>query len=1365
MPTSRDHSPESQNVPSASGSPTPARKRDRFFAFFRRSPTPQPTVSKLASGSLSVTATHAYTSGEELAPDESDPAEGVPSPSLDLGSTSLSIAGQIPFNATSEVQRPKSPGLSTVQHPILSGELDHSEGASAVEPPVIIPPPSSGIKVALNFTQTLLKKLPDILDMGNPAKVVLGVAQTIIEIKEVVQDNMDAVDRRIASTGTQLHIVKTAIERYQDGESHPAMQKFQETLGQELGKLYQLKDGSAARKVADHEDEKNQIAEIFENVNEARERFQLEAGIRMYEKVDSIQQALKLDLRSLESLPKHPDVSGQRSEYFANSRDGETEYVLSWTEASSTLVLSIHAAAGMGKSTFAHHLGKELRSRKQLAASLFMSFVPPDWGPETLVRLIAGELGRIHPEAVPAIVEAIHTCSGSSLTMQQLFDSYICRPLLALRLGTPLIVVLDAFDEWKPHATFSKELIHLEPIRHLVKFVVLGRAELRSNDIKGVSIHSYSLPPASRSVMRCYFQTQLASVEWDGDKLEAHEADQLADKSNGWFVWASTVCSTMKDDFSEASPRQILEETLHSQLTIGHSDTLSELYKGTILRSFPTPRERKFMHKFIQAITVLKGLRALQTREPDESDKLVYPFGSSFHLSVAEFFQGESPMGDPSLNISIPASHEMMALACLHLLPKLFPPSDEVASEHHEAVARYAIQNWPTHVTGVGTPADPNVPVDWSSIPVLVRLHDIGWETVHRWGQSLLRFTIKREDLLLEIGFPPPELWRLLVYFGDCMLTTAILTIARGPGVACHQIAVQLCPSAVLTWCSFGMAHVVLSEIIYSPESCKKGITFIRHALQLEAAMGVETDDESDPKGTLASTIESGFVRYGGQVIGRTDIEEAISFLEGCLQHRPRGHDQRSEALRNLARCYRSRFGIGGVVEDLERALQLEREALELRPEGHRDRSQSLNNLASSLHQHFGITNDLHELEESIQLHREALELRPDGHLDRPQSLNNLANSLRDHFEMTKDLQKLDEAIHLHREALKLRPDGHPERIDTVNNLAIFLLGRSRVERHDRASPNNPNVSPTDCLLARLEWACPTPPGHYPYPDVVDSEETPRSGLPTSSLHSTSSVPLKSSTPSTSSVPLKSSTPSASSVPLKSSTPSTSSVTVTSPTLLTASGTIPSPTQSTSSGPVPPLTPPTSSVPVSSSFSFSAPVNPSPLPASSVRSDYHLPSDLPASNDSMQVNTLVQPGPVIQRYSPPPVTPAVQPKPTTEFPSLVPPLPVQATAPLNFSSPQDVTLSPHLLSGVATTFPTQLISGTTIAPPQEVLTEPDHSSFRFSQVTITPPQAAVPQPVHPSSQIAQTSIAPPRYQFHSQSAHPLKSFRRSRLLK
>ena len=41
-------------------------------------------------------------------------------------------------------------------------------------------------------------------------------------------------------------------------------------LMEQLAKLEQLREESVVRKIADYEDEKTRIAQIFENVNEAR---------------------------------------------------------------------------------------------------------------------------------------------------------------------------------------------------------------------------------------------------------------------------------------------------------------------------------------------------------------------------------------------------------------------------------------------------------------------------------------------------------------------------------------------------------------------------------------------------------------------------------------------------------------------------------------------------------------------------------------------------------------------------------------------------------------------------------------------------------------------------------------------------------------------------------------------------------------------------------------------------------------------------------------------------------------------------------------------------------------------------------------
>ncbi|RXW12216.1 hypothetical protein EST38_g13638, partial [Candolleomyces aberdarensis] len=140
-----------------------------------------------------------------------------------------------------------------------------------------------------------MKKLPEIVD-GNPVKMALSLAKTIIEIKDIVKENMDAVERRLASTGAQLEIVKKALDdpKTYDGEGNQWMKQFKSTLETELEELRQLSEEWLIRKVADHENEKGVIADIFERINEARMLFELGTGIAVFKIVITIQNDLRV---------------------------------------------------------------------------------------------------------------------------------------------------------------------------------------------------------------------------------------------------------------------------------------------------------------------------------------------------------------------------------------------------------------------------------------------------------------------------------------------------------------------------------------------------------------------------------------------------------------------------------------------------------------------------------------------------------------------------------------------------------------------------------------------------------------------------------------------------------------------------------------------------------------------------------------------------------------------------------------------------------------------------------------------------------------------------------------------------------------
>jgi len=59
-----------------------------------------------------------------------------------------------------------------------------SEFDSQIAPPKTASTTKENLKVAGRFIQTLMTKLPEIVDT-NPAKMALGLAKVIIEIKKV----------------------------------------------------------------------------------------------------------------------------------------------------------------------------------------------------------------------------------------------------------------------------------------------------------------------------------------------------------------------------------------------------------------------------------------------------------------------------------------------------------------------------------------------------------------------------------------------------------------------------------------------------------------------------------------------------------------------------------------------------------------------------------------------------------------------------------------------------------------------------------------------------------------------------------------------------------------------------------------------------------------------------------------------------------------------------------------------------------------------------------------------------------------------------------------------------------------------------
>ncbi|KAH6871582.1 hypothetical protein BKA70DRAFT_1451037 [Coprinopsis sp. MPI-PUGE-AT-0042] len=162
----------------------------------------------------------------------------------------------------------------------------------------------------------------------------------------------------------------------------------------------------------------------------------------------------------LRNLPIHLDISGHLNETAGHPPE---------------LVLCVLGKVGVGKSTLAKHLATRLEKDKRLAANIFLGFALPDWSAESVVRMAAGQLCGAFPALTRAVCEAIRLDVNPSVSLETRIQALILEPIRSLGLPYPLVILLDALDQWAPHPILMRALTCLPTETHLVRFVAFGR--------------------------------------------------------------------------------------------------------------------------------------------------------------------------------------------------------------------------------------------------------------------------------------------------------------------------------------------------------------------------------------------------------------------------------------------------------------------------------------------------------------------------------------------------------------------------------------------------------------------------------------------------------------------------------------------------------------------------------------------------------------------------------------------------------------------------------------------------------------------------------------------------------------------------
>jgi hypothetical protein len=358
----------------------------------------------------------------------------------------------------------------------------------------------------------------------------------------------------------------------------------------------------------------------------------------------------------------------------------------------------------MGKSTIARHLNDILDKSGRLVAHFFFNRNDTKQDdPGYITGTLAYQLAHISSDMKVAVCDSIRSPPNNRLFLPQ-FRARVLSPLLACHFSLPMVIILDALDEYKDILDLLKVLVDViddfppnvkifvtsRPVRQLEALLTCLKAEV------------LDLGSASSDIIYKFFNERLQSIQgWRKQPPTPNQISHLVTAADGLFIWASTACSVIADP-SVGDPDDVLEQLLLPQSKFRRSaeDALDSLYLGALSNIYPDkPGSRLSFENFqrvLGSILVIKSpltmsslrtilgevtpvqsivsdLRGLQTRvSPAVAiDTPLTPASTMFHSSFLDFIV------DPfykcnRFHLEPLKYNSHVAIACLRLMAQLF---------------------------------------------------------------------------------------------------------------------------------------------------------------------------------------------------------------------------------------------------------------------------------------------------------------------------------------------------------------------------------------------------------------------------------------------------------------------------------------------------------------------------------------------------------------------------------------------------------------------------------------------------------------------------------------------------------------------
>ncbi|KAK7460623.1 hypothetical protein VKT23_009342 [Stygiomarasmius scandens] len=816
---------------------------------------------------------------------------------------------------------------------------------------------------------------------------------------------------------------------------------------------------------------------------------------------------------SLEKLPYVKNASWNKNRAcLAGTRTPLIEQVMAWTkencskEASQVFLLT--GVAGSGKTSIAHSIAQLCFEQKMLLTSFFFDGLTAGLNvPDGFITTLARDLGRVSPDIAEAIAFAIEDDPALSLahSIPHQFQKLIVEPLRAHPVDEPLVVVIDALDEGsnKDFLTILREdIFHLpstirifltsRPDDNILRYLVSQPSQFQQHFI---DIHTAS----SNDDILTYIRYSLRGIaarlklgDWPTDDL----VEALAARSQGLFIWTSTVINYIEGSFS---PEDALQSILSDNTAgLAPGKKMDSLYANILSRcnweDIGFVKGYGLLMGTIMTLRTPLSLSAIQALHSAPDARLIARILDStlgsllptptdpsgplqvLHLSLREFV---TMRASPPYLIEEKDHSQRLALSCLRTLNKFFNDGipgtgylvdTELGLDEYLSVPNvpsnsipeetwYACRFWTEHLLDVQLPSEElqsllapflnqNI-VHWVEVMISVGRYQ-RWFPVWRWMKNNL--SIMLVDINFETNFSRSVHFASIYLSGMGRLEEALESILeaaelrrslfmRNPNRYTPEL------SSSLNVLSLRLADV--GQHTEALKVCREAVTLRRDLLQ-------QTPDSEFYGLDLARVLtnQSVLLTFHGNLDAAFDsVQEASQLYQKLADCNisPEFQWDHAKSLNNLSLRLSDLGRRGEALEVVQQSVALFRQYCDASPSLSKSTlAMSLNNLSnclSSVGRHFEA---LDVMQESADMYRQLVNEHPIGFSgDLAMSLSNLSSRLLEIGDNEKALTAAVEASGLYRKLVERHPAKYNLQFAKVLNNQSNVL--SALDRQDEA--------------------------------------------------------------------------------------------------------------------------------------------------------------------------------------------------------------------------------------------------------------------------------------------------------------------------